>query len=113
MRCDWSVALLCPVIDPVNRAETERDAMTTNALPDGSAGSGDQPTTDAPIHLDLDAGPVAITPVHVGGETRFALTGVPDHPLTEDDVDSLAAGLRAASSGSAVLVDVEDYAAGE
>jgi hypothetical protein len=87
--------------------------MTTNALPDGPAEPGDQPTTDAPIHLDLDAGPVAITPVHVGGQTRFALTGVPEHPLTEEDVDSLAAGLRAASSGSAVLVDVEDYAAGE
>lgn len=87
--------------------------MTTNALPDRSTGSADQPTVDGPIHLDLDAGPVAITPVHVDGETRFALTGVPDLPLTEQDIDSLAAGLQAAASGPAVLVDVEEYAAGE
>ena len=84
--------------------------MTTNALPADWTNREEEVTMDGPIELELDAGNVAITPVHVDGETRFALTGVPAEPLTEGDVEGLAAALHAARSGAAVLVDIEDYA---
>lgn len=84
--------------------------MTTNALPAGRTNHDEGLINDGPIELELEAGNVAITPVHVQGETRFALTGVPAEPLTEDDVDGLAAALHVARSGAAVLVGIDDYA---
>ena len=84
--------------------------MTTNARLAGSTEPADEGTLGAPIEVDLQAGSVAITPVHVDGETRFALTDLPDAPLTEDDVEGLAVALQVARYGPAVLVDIEDYA---
>lgn len=84
--------------------------MTTNALPTDRTGLGGSVTDNGPIELELDAGHMAITPVHVDGETRFALTGVPAVPLTEDDVEGLVLALHVARSASAVLMDIDDYA---
>ncbi|GGG50611.1 hypothetical protein GCM10011374_11510 [Kocuria dechangensis] len=58
--------------------------------------------------VDLAAGQAQITPVVVDGEDRYEIE-LPDAPLREDDVESLAVALHAAQAGSAVLVDVEDY----
>jgi hypothetical protein len=58
--------------------------------------------------VDLTAGQAQITPVVVDGEDRYEIE-LPDAPLAEDDVESLAVALHAAQAGSAVLVDVEDY----
>lgn len=71
-----------------------------------------QPQEDAAaapaIAVDLTSGEAHITPVVVDGEARFEVD-LPDAPLAEDDVESLAVALHAAQAGSAVLVDVEDY----
>lgn len=58
--------------------------------------------------VDLTSGPAHITPVLVDGEARYAVD-LPDQPLAEDDVASLAVALQAAQSGPAVLVDIDDY----
>ncbi|KUG62235.1 hypothetical protein RCG67_07800 [Kocuria sp. CPCC 205292] len=58
--------------------------------------------------VDLTGGPAHITPVLVDGEARYTVD-LPDQPLAEDDVASLAVALQVAQSGPAVLVDVEDY----
>lgn len=84
--------------------------MTINALPADRFERDEAEAAGAPIELELDAGRVAITPVHVDGQTRYALTGIPVHPLTDDDVEGLATALHVARSGAAVLVDIDDYA---
>ncbi|MGQ1839493.1 hypothetical protein ACT4S2_13665 [Kocuria turfanensis] len=58
--------------------------------------------------VDLAAGAAHITPVVVDGEARYAVD-LPDQPLDEDDVTSLAVALQVAQAGPAVLVDVEEY----
>ena len=84
--------------------------MTTPALPAGRPQAEDGASAEAPIELDLQAGRVAITPLHVDGESRYAVTEFPEGPLTRDDVEGLAVALRVARSNDAVLVDVQDYA---
>lgn len=76
---------------------------------DGAVLDHDASTGPATV-VDLTAGPALITPVHVDGDARYAVT-VPDTPLTEDDLHGLTVALQVASSGPAVLVDVEEYAA--
>lgn len=61
--------------------------------------------------VDLTAGSAHITPVVVHGEARYELD-LPDQPLDEDDIASLAVALQAAQSGTAVLVDIEEYEEG-
>ena len=84
--------------------------MSTPALPTGRPEAEDGASVEAPIEVDLHAGRVAITPVRVDGESRYAFTELPDGPLTRDDVEGLAVALRVARSHHAVLVDVQDYA---
>jgi hypothetical protein len=84
--------------------------MTCPAPPDDAETPGaDAPDTAAPATVvDLAAGAAHITPVVVDGEARYAVD-LPDQPLDEDDVTSLAVALQVAQAGPAVLVDVEEY----
>ncbi|MUN61609.1 hypothetical protein GMA12_00310 [Kocuria sediminis] len=89
--------------------------MTCPAPPDDAdapgAGALDADALDvvAPATVvDLAAGAAHITPVVVDGEARYAVD-LPDQPLDEDDVTSLAVALQVAQAGPAVLVDVEEY----
>lgn len=84
--------------------------MSTPALPAGRPEAGAAASAEAPIEVDLAAGRVAITPLNVDGESRYAFTELPDGPLTQDDVEGLAEALRVARSHHAVLVDIQDYA---
>lgn len=82
--------------------------MTPPEAPEGPI----DPATDAEISpatvVDLTTGSAHITPVLVDGEARYELD-LPDQPLDEDDVATLAVALHAAQSGTAVLVDIEEY----
>lgn len=79
--------------------------MTCPAPPDDA----DAPDATAPATVvDLTTGAAHITPVVVDGEARYAVD-LPDQPLDEHDVASLAVALQVAQSGPAVLVDIEEY----
>ncbi|GEO93918.1 hypothetical protein [Kocuria turfanensis] len=86
--------------------------MTCPAPPDDADAPGADaaaPAVVAPATVvDLAAGAAHITPVVVDGEARYAVD-LPDQPLDEDDVTSLAVALQVAQAGPAVLVDVEEY----
>ena len=89
--------------------------MTCPAPPDDADAPGADaaapaaPDVVAPATVvDLAAGAAHITPVVVDGEARYAVD-LPDQPLDEDDVTSLAVALQVAQAGPAVLVDVEEY----
>jgi hypothetical protein len=96
--------------------------MTPPATPDDRSQPGDDPAPEpdavledgdalaASTVVDLTTGSAHITPVLVDGEARYALD-LPDQPLDEDDVASLAVALQVAQSGPAVLVDLEEYGA--
>ena len=82
--------------------------MESPAMPDDRTGPEDDPETTPATVVDLTAGAAQITPVVVDGESRFEVD-LPDQPLAEEDVESLAVALHVAQSGAAVLVDVEEY----
>lgn len=81
----------------------------TSPAPPGDRPEPDDETQVAPATVvDLTAGSAHITPVLVDGEARYAVD-LPDEPLDEEDVASLAVALQVSHSGPAVLVDVEEY----
>lgn len=94
-----------PGHDPEPVPETGSESTPGTTVEDGDAIA---PSTV----VDLTSGPAHITPVLVDGEARYALD-LPDEPLDEDDVASLAVALQVAQSGPAVLVDLEEYGAAE
>ena len=82
--------------------------MSSPALPDDRPAPEDVEVVAPATVVDLTSGTAQITPVLVDGEARYAVD-LPDQPLDDDDVASLAVALQAAQAGPAVLVDVEDY----
>ncbi|WP_298584265.1 hypothetical protein [uncultured Kocuria sp.] len=82
--------------------------MSSPAPPDDRPVPEDGEAIAPATVVDLTSGPAHITPVLVDGEARYAVD-LPDRPLDDDDVASLAVALQAAQSGPAVLVDLEDY----
>ncbi|MFI7493177.1 hypothetical protein ACH9D2_00395 [Kocuria sp. M4R2S49] len=82
--------------------------MSSSAPPDDRPVPEDDDVIAPATVVDLTSGPAHITPVLVDGEARYAVE-LPDQPLAEDDVASLAVALQVAQSGPAVLVDIEDY----
>lgn len=82
--------------------------MESPAVPDDRIGPEDDPEVAPATVVDLTAGAAQITPVVVDGESRFEVD-LPDQPLAEEDVESLAVALHVAQSGPAVLVDVDEY----
>lgn len=82
--------------------------MEPPVVPDDRTGPEDDPAVAPATVVDLTAGAAQITPVVVDGESRFEVD-LPDQPLAEEDVESLAVALHVAQAGPAVLVDVEEY----
>jgi len=82
--------------------------MESRAMTDGPIGPEEDAAALPPTVVDLSAGSAQITPVVVDGEARYEVD-LPDRPLAEEDVESLAVALHAAQAGAAVLVDVEEY----
>lgn len=82
--------------------------MTTPALPGDLPASEDGEVIAPATVVDLTAGSAHITPVLVDGEARYAVD-LPDQPLDDGDVASLAVALQVAQAGPAVLVDIEEY----
>ncbi|MFI7581610.1 hypothetical protein ACH9DO_15730 [Kocuria sp. M1N1S27] len=86
--------------------------MTTSAPPSDLPASEDGEAIAPATVVDLTTGSAHITPVLVDGEARYAVD-LPDQPLDEGDVASLAVALQVAQSGPAVLVDIEEYSEAE
>jgi hypothetical protein len=82
--------------------------MSTPAPPDDRPAPEDVEVVAPATVVDLTSGTAQITPVLVDGEARYAVD-LPDQPLDDDDVASLAVALQVAQSGPAVLVDLADY----
>ncbi len=86
--------------------------MSSPAPPDDRPAAEDGDAIAPATAVDLTSGTARITPVLVDGEARYAVD-LPEQPLDQDDVASLAVALQVAQSGPAVLVDVEDYLGAE
>lgn len=82
--------------------------MTCPASPDDADAPDAGDATAPATVVDLTTGAAHITPVVVDGEARYAVD-LPDQPLDEDDVASLAVALQVVQAGPAVLVDIEEY----
>lgn len=82
--------------------------MTCPAPPDDADAPDVSEATAPATVVDLTTGAAHITPVVVDGEARYAVD-LPDQPLDEHDVASLAVALQVTQAGQAVLVDIEDY----
>lgn len=86
----------------------DADALGADTLGADTSGADALDVVAPATVVDLAAGAAHITPVVVDGEARYAVD-LPDQPLDDDDVTSLAVALQVAQAGPAVLVDVEEY----